>query len=115
MVDLLLLELLSDEAGADEEEDWLEVSSVFEDDEDDPLDEEEVLEEEVEFPLDCESVEPEDEEEDEAPFANLPTPQGIADPSGWVGLGAATTAPESEAMVKRVVQAGWAPFLSVNW
>lgn len=46
---------------------------------------------------------------------NAPTPHGMAEPSGSVGLAAATDLPLASAIVKRVVQVKLREFGEVNW
>lgn len=62
-------------------------------------------------------AEADDGDEDEAAEAAetiLPTPQGIAWPSGCLALGGVVTAPVVSAMANRVVQVGSSPSW-VNW
>lgn len=47
--------------------------------------------------------------------SRAPMPQGMAAPSGWVGLGASSTVPSAAAMVNRVVHIGILDVAEVNW
>lgn len=49
-----------------------------------------------------------------APPTSVPTPQGMVDPC-WVGVAAATVAPDELAIVKRVVHKVFEDEGSVNW
>lgn len=94
-----------------EEEEALLSCSLFDEDEDElsPDDDEDEPDD------DEDDDEESDEEELPLPLASAPVPHGIASPLGWSALEGVVVEPSLEAMVNRVVQVGFAPFLSVNW
>lgn len=71
--------------------------------------------------VEVESDEAADDEESEEPvpeelvLISVPVPHGIASPVGCLDSGGSVRFPSASAIPNRVVQAGLAPSLSVNW
>lgn len=57
----------------------------------------------------------EEESEDELVLTSFPLPQGMASPVGCLASGGSSSLPLGLAIPNLVVQAGFAPSLSVNW